>query len=118
MKKSMNKLRTLFISVIAVVMLSACTPHQAINTLFTGSDNTTAHRVVKCESNYNPNAVSSTNDHGLFQINATTWNKPGHPDPVADFIGRNWHRRYEPAMNALMAKKIRERYGWKMWSCY
>lgn len=118
MKKHLNKLRTVFISIIAVVVLSACTPYDAINVIFQGQDNAIAHRVVKCESNYNPSAVSPTNDHGLFQINATTWNKPGHPDPVADWIGRNWQKRYDPATNALMAKMIRQKYGWKMWSCY
>lgn len=117
MKKSSNKLRAIFVSLIAVVALSACTPQDAINVIFTGSDNATAHRVVKCESNYNPNAVSPTNDHGLFQINAM-WNKPGHPDEVADWIGRNWSKRYDPATNALMAKMIRQKYGWKQWSCY
>jgi hypothetical protein len=117
MKKQLNKLKQVSVALFAVVVLSACTPHQAIDTLFKGSDNATAHRVVKCESNYNPNAVSRTNDHGLFQINAM-WNKPGHHDPVADWIGRNWHKRYEPATNALMAKMIRDKYGWKMWACH
>lgn len=117
MKKTLNKLRVTVISVLAIVMLSACTPQQAIDTLFKGTDNTTAHRIVKCESNYNQNAVSPTNDHGLFQINAM-WNKPGHHDSVADWIGRNWHKRYEPATNAVMAKMIRDKYGWNMWSCF
>lgn len=102
---------------LALLFGAACTPQQAIDVIFSG-DTATAHRVAKCESNYDPNAVSRTGDHGLFQINAATWNKPGHADPVADFIGRNWHRRYEPAMNAIMAKKIRDRYGWRMWSCF
>ena len=31
-------------------------------------------RLAWCESRYNPNAVSKTNDHGLFQINARYWN--------------------------------------------
>lgn len=113
----MNKLKR-FIALCAILgLMTACTPHQAIDVLFKGSDNATAHRIAKCESNYNPSAVSRTNDHGLFQINATTWNKPGHPDPVADWIGRNWHKRYDPATNAIMAKMIKDKYGWKMWSC-
>lgn len=116
MKKSLNKLKRFGGLLIAVVMLSACTPHQAIDVIFKG-DTTTAHRVAKCESNYNPDAVSPTGDHGLFQINHI-WNKPGHHDPVADWIGRNWHKRYDPVTNSIMAKMIRDKYGWGMWSCY
>lgn len=99
------------------LVAGACSPQQVIDAIFY-DDRATAHRVADCESNYDPGAVSPTGDHGLFQINAATWNKPGHPDPVADFIGRNWHRRYDPVMNALMANKIQDRYGWRMWSCY
>lgn len=96
---------------------SACTPQQVIEVIFKG-DTTTAHRVAKCESGYDVNAISPTGDHGLFQINAATWNKPGHHDPVANWIGRNWDRRYDPVINATMAKMIRDSYGWRMWSCY
>jgi soluble lytic murein transglycosylase-like protein len=28
---------------------------------------------IKCESNFNPIAVSSTNDYGIAQINLSTW---------------------------------------------
>ncbi len=110
-------MRRLALLAAAGLFLSACTPRQAIDAIFTGSDNATAHRIVACESGYDPNAVSPTGDHGTFQINAATWNKPGHPDPVADWIGRNWHRRYDPVVNTLMAKKIRDAYGWRMWAC-
>lgn len=97
----------------------------AIHTKFPSSQHRTAIRVATCESgttsdfkSIDMRAVSHTNDHGAFQINATTWNKPYHSDPVARFIGQNWHRRYEPAMNAEMAYRIWARYGWRMWSCY
>lgn len=83
-----------------------------------GTEYRTALRVAKCESRLDPNAISDTNDHGLLQINATTWNKPWHSDPVAQYIGNNWHNVYDPYHNALMAKKIRDRYGWSKWSCY
>ena len=102
---------------VAALLLSACTPRQAIDVIFTGHDNATAHRIAACESGYNPNAVSRTADHGVFQINAPTWARPGHPDPVADWIGRNWHRRYDPVVNTLMAKMIQQKYGWAMWAC-
>ena len=116
--RTIRHLPRLVAGLLLVAMLGACTPQQAIDVLFTGADNSTAHRVVRCESNYDAGAVSSTGDHGLFQINAATWNKPGHADPVADWIGRHWHQRYDPATNALMAKMIRDRYGWRMWACY
>lgn len=103
-------------AVVVSLTLTACTPHQVIQTVF-HDEVSTAFRVADCESNYDPSAVSPTNDHGLFQINAM-WNQPGHSDPVADWIGRHWHLRYDPVYNALMAKMIRDSYGWYMWSCY
>lgn len=96
------------------------TPERIIEEVFAGQV-ATAKRVAWCESKFdtaprrNP---SPTNDWGLFQINATTWNKPNHPDPVAQFIGAHWHNVTDPWTNALMAKKIVDRYGWRMWSCY
>lgn len=78
----------------------------------------TACRVfIGCESHGDPNAVSATGDHGLAQINAQTWNRPGHHDPVADWIGRNWDHVYDPAINLAMAQRIRDAYGWSQWSC-
>lgn len=85
---------------------------------FPGEENTACRVFIGCESKGNPNAVSYTNDHGLAQINATTWNKPGHSDPVADWIGRHWGNVYDPATNLQMAAKIRASYGWDSWSCY
>jgi hypothetical protein len=79
---------------------------------------TTARRIVACESGFNPRAVSSTGDYGTFQINKATWNKPGHSDPVADFIGRNWGQVFDPFVNAEMARRIYAAYGWRMWACY
>lgn len=75
-----------------------------------------ATRVAQCESQMNPNAVSRTNDHGLMQINIM-WRKPGHSDPVADWIGRHWDQVYDPFVNAQMARRIYDAYGWGMWSC-
>lgn len=76
-----------------------------------------ATSVFKCESKLNPNAVSPTNDHGVAQINEPTWNHPGHADPVADYIGSNWGSVYDPYTNLLMARKIRDKYGWDSWAC-
>ena len=89
-----------------------------ISAKFPGEESTACRVFISCESGGNPNAVSSTNDHGLAQINETTWNKPGHHDPVADWIGRHWHSVYDPATNLEMARRIRAAYGWQMWSCY
>lgn len=104
------------IFVIAVFALSACTPEAIIREVF-GAEGDRAVRIAKCESQLNPDAVSSTNDHGIMQINRPTWNKPNHPDPVAQFIGQNWHNVYDARTNAEMALKIRQTYGWQMWSC-
>lgn len=86
-----------------------------------GSEASTALRVARCESNMNPNAVghntNGTSDHGLFQINSH-WNQPSHSDPVAQWIGARWASRYDPHTNTLMAKKIRDKYGWSQWYCY
>lgn len=111
----MNKLKR-YIGLAAVLGLTACTPAQAIQIHF--GDSPTARRVAQCESKMDPGAVSPTNDHGLFQINSPTWNKPGHSDPVADSIGGNWDKRYDPLWNSWFAKQIVDKYGWTMWSCY
>lgn len=116
MKKRLSKIKYILVIGFAALLLGACTPQQAIAMIF-HDQQAKATAIAHCESRMNPNAVSPTNDHGLFQINATTWNKPGHSDPVADWIGRNWHKRYDPVTNTLMAHMIQQKYGWKMWSC-
>lgn len=62
-------------------------------------------------------AVSKTGDHGPFQINSQTWNKPNHSDPVARYIGQHWGQVYDPVVNTHMAFLIWKNYGWRMWSC-
>ncbi len=98
---------------------------QAINDTFPNSEHHTARRVAQCESGDNKDfksidmdAVSPTNDHGPFQINEPTWNKPWHQDPVAQYVGHNWHNRFDPVTNTHMAYRIWEVYGWDMWACY
>lgn len=79
-----------------------------------------ARKVFWCESKHDtaPNRnPSPTGDWGLAQVNERTWNKPNHPDPVARFIGRNWHNVTDPYVNAEMAARIYGAYGWKYWSC-
>ena len=85
---------------------------------FPGEESTACRVFIGCESGGDPNAVSATGDHGISQINAATWNRPGHHDPVADWIGRHWHDVYDPDTNLAMAKRIRDAYGWGSWSCF
>lgn len=85
---------------------------------FPGEVGTACRVFIGCESGGDPNAVSATGDHGIAQINAATWNRPGHHDPVADWIGRHWHDVYDPDTNLAMAKRIRDAYGWRSWSCF
>lgn len=120
---NVKKIKTLIAIAVLGLTAGACTPAQAIALIFP-NEQATARRVAACESgggsfeNINIYAVSPTNDHGMFQINATTWNKPWHSDPVAQWIGDHWHLRYDPVVNAIMAKKIRQSQGWDAWTCY
>ena len=66
----------------------------------------TGCRILLCESNGNPNAVSPTNDHGLWQINAVHRNS------------FDWSRRYDPHVNTQFARKLWGEQGWSPWSCY
>jgi len=52
--------------------------------------------VMKAESGCNPNAISSTNDHGLFQL---------HAQPV-----------YDPAQNVAIAYQKYAARGWQPWT--
>ena len=61
--------------------------------------------VMLCESEGNPNAVSPTNDHGLFQINAV------HRGSF------DWSRRYDPGVNAAFAASLWRQRGWGPWTC-
>jgi hypothetical protein len=63
--------------------------------------------VLLCESSGDTGARSRTNDHGLLQINAPTWNRPGHSDPVAHFIGVHWDRVYDGWSNLVMGPEDR-----------
>jgi len=92
------------------------TPAAIIRDVF-GAEGNRAVRVATCESELNPRAVSPTGDHGILQINAKTWARPNHPDPVAQWIGRNWGQVYDVRVNAEMALRIRQAYGWQMWAC-
>lgn len=65
--------------------------------------------IVMAESGGNPLAVSSTDDHGMFQINRPTWQRFfGYPD------------FYDPWTNGYLAGVIFNRAGqrWTPWTVY
>lgn len=110
-------MKRIILAIFLTFSLAACSPQEIIATVFPG-EVTKAYRVVECESEWNQYAVNPTSGaSGFFQIHPF-WNKPGHPDPVADYIGRNWHRRFDPVQNVIMAKMIRDTpRGWGHWEC-
>ncbi len=70
-----------------------------------------AKAIAQCESSLNPNAVSRTNDHGLFQINIS------HRAQFEAVTGAPWSRIYDPELNTIFAKWLYDREGWSPWSC-
>ncbi len=97
--------------VIAVLAGTACTPQFAINTIFWNADPGAATRVAQCESKMDPNAVSATNDHGLFQINAV------HRGEFEQVTGQPWSAVYDPYWNTVFAKWLFDTQGWGPWTC-
>jgi hypothetical protein len=93
-----------------VLALSACTPQYWIDTVF-ATDSPAATRVAQCESGMNPAAVSPTNDHGLFQINAI------HKAEFSQVTGQPWASIYSAEWNTKFAKWMYDRQGWYPWSC-
>jgi len=73
--------------------------------------------ILGCESKGDPNAISSTSDHGLFQINKRTWNKPDHPDAWQQVTGTEWSNVYDPTTNVAFAADLWGRSKWGPWSC-
>jgi hypothetical protein len=63
--------------------------------------------VCLAESRGNPDAISATNDYGLWQINPLIW--------PAVFAIRDWR---DPATNARMAYIVWKSKGWAMWVTY
>ncbi len=73
---------------------------------------TTARRIAECESGMNPSAVSSTNDHGLFQINAV------HAGEFEAVTGVSFSSGvYDPALNTIYARHLYAQQGWGPWTC-
>ena len=94
----------------ALLVGGACTPQQSIAALF-GDNAGSATRVADCESRMDPNAVSPTNDHGLFQINNV------HREQFQQVTGQSWSAVYDPYWNTYYAKWLFDRQGWGPWTC-
>lgn len=71
-----------------------------------------AERVAWCESEHKPWAVSKTNDHGLFQINAYY-----HRANFERVTGQPWSEVYNAYWNAVYAKWLYDNQGWQPWAC-
>ena len=105
------KLAPRLLAVLGVTLaLGACSPQHHINAIF-GSAAPAATRIATCESGMNPTAVSPTNDHGLFQINAI------HRDEFTRVTGQPWSSIYDPHWNSVYARHLYATQGWSPWSC-
>lgn len=82
-----------------------------VSEYWTGADFDRAMSIMACESGGDPNAVSPTNDHGLFQHNAR------YAPPRFEAVGYTWSDRYDPEANIAAAHWLWERDGWQPWTC-
>lgn len=100
--------------VAALGLLGACTPGAGPEDqigFFFQEHTDAALKIASCESNMDPGAVSPTNDHGLFQINAV------HRAEFERRTGEAWSRVYDPYWNAMYARMLFDSQGWSPWSC-
>jgi hypothetical protein len=86
------------------------TPVGAINAVF-GPVAPQATKIAQCESGLRPDAVSPTNDHGLFQINIV------HRADFTRVTGQPWSAVYDQLQNTRYAKSLYDRQGWAPWTC-
>lgn len=111
LRRRARRLPALLALTLAVVLgTAACTPTQQIATVF-GDRAPEASRVAWCESRHDPGAVSPTNDHGLFQINAV------HRQKFVEITGQPWHMVYDGFWNTVYAKHLYDTQGWRPWTC-
>lgn len=104
------RLRVLAFAAVALLGGAACTPQQQIAAVF-GSNHKSAEEVAWCESRLDPGAVSPTNDHGLFQINAV------HRGQFEAVTGAPWSSVYDPELNTTYARYLYGQQGWGPWTC-
>lgn len=110
LRRRARRIPTIAIFGIALLAGAACTPQQQIATVF-GDRTPEAERVAHCESTMNPGAVSPTNDHGLFQINAV------HREEFTRVTGQPWSSIYDARWNSVYARHLYATQGWSPWSC-
>lgn len=72
-----------------------------------GSQCRNALVIAQHESNFNPKAISYTNDYGVMQVNCD-WHK--------DNVGGDCTRLFDVETNLRVAKQIYDASGWKAWS--
>jgi hypothetical protein len=96
--------------VVGSLAVAGCSSPDVIQTVF-GPVAPQARKIVECESEWNPTAVSPTNDHGLFQINIV------HKANFTKVTGQPWSAIYSPLYNTVYAKWLYDREGWEPWSC-
>ena len=96
-----------------LAVASACSipgPEAEIDAAF-GDAAPEAHAIARCESGMNPGAVSRSNDHGLFQINAV------HRGRFSDVTGQPWEAVYDAHWNTVYARYLYDQQGWRPWTC-
>jgi len=76
---------------------------------FPPSEVETALAIMSKESGGNSQAVSATNDHGLFQLHAPLW---------TNFFGVTTEQLKDPETNVKLAAVVWSRSSWKAWSTY
>ena len=119
-------LNVLFTLVMLTIQPSAAVPHEMIAaqpTVWTRpelerlvrdtfpEDPDRAMRIVECESRFDPNAVSVTDDHGLWQINRVHMRPGGVAHGVGPAI-------YDPVVNSRVARAVHdEAGGFRPWTC-
>ena len=87
-----------------------------IEVVFEEDEREIAECIAWNESRFDPGAVSVTDDHGLFQINAgwvEGWNGKRSEIP---FMTLDESR--DPVTNAVAAQHIASEYGWDEWATY
>ena len=94
----------------ALLAGGACSPQSTIEAIFSDVPGQ-ATTIATCESTMNPYAVSSTNDHGLFQINAV------HRADFEAVTGLPWSSVYSAYWNTKFARHLYDQQGWGPWTC-
>ena len=88
-----------------------------ISSHFPAGEVNRACSVMMCESRGDPNAVSPTSDHGLWQANKATWDKPDHPQGWQQTTGTDWSQTHDPGISTKWAAWLWARSGWSPWAC-